>query len=55
VSALIKALFGDVRNAAGVAIVVAVAAALSETGHGAWAAFAMPIAALAVVGWLARS
>ncbi len=54
-SALVKTLFGDAYNVAGVAIVVAVAVALAETGHGGWAVYAMPLAALAVVGWLARS
>jgi hypothetical protein len=52
--ALVKTLFGDARNVAAVAVVVAVAAALTETGHAAWAVVAMPAACLAAVGWLAR-
>jgi hypothetical protein len=51
--AFFKTLFGDARNVAGVAVVVAVAAALTATGHGAWAVVAMPAACLAAVAWLA--
>jgi hypothetical protein len=53
VRAFFKTLFGDARNIAGVAFVVAVAAALTATGHGAWAVAAMPAACLATVAWLA--
>lgn len=53
--ALLKTLFGDARNVAAVAAVVAVAAALTKTGHATWAVVAMPAACLAAVGWLARS
>ena len=52
--AFFRTLFGDARNIAGVAVVVAVAAALTATGHGAWAVVAMPAAALLAVGWLAE-
>lgn len=52
--AFFKTLFGDVRNIAGVAAVVAVAAGLTATGHGAWAVVAMPVACLVAVAWLAR-
>jgi hypothetical protein len=52
--AFIKTLFGDAGNIAGVAVVVAVAAGLTGLGHAEWAVFAMPVAGLAVVGWLAR-
>ncbi len=51
--AFFKTLFGDARNVAGVAVVVALAAALTRIGHGAWAVVAMPVACLAAVGWLA--
>ena len=53
--ALVKTLFGDARNVAAVAVVVAVGAGLTVTGHAAWAVAAMPVACLAAVGWLARS
>ena len=52
--AFVRTLFGDTRNIAGVAVVVAVAAGLTGTGHAAWAVFAMPAACLAAVAWLAR-
>lgn len=52
--AFAKALFGDARNLAGVAMVAAVAAALTGAGRADWAVFAMPVAGLCVVGWLAR-
>jgi hypothetical protein len=51
--AFLKTLFGDASNVAGVAVVLAVAAALTGTGHAAWAVFAMPAACLAAVAWLA--
>jgi hypothetical protein len=53
-SAFIKTLFGDLRNIAAVALVVAVGAGLTSLGHPAWAVFAMPAAALCVVAWLAH-
>ena len=53
--AVIKTLFGDARNVAGVAIVVAVAVALTETGHASLAPYAVPLTILALVGWLALS
>jgi hypothetical protein len=52
--AFVKTLFGDTRNIAGVAAIVAVAAGLTGLGHTDWAVFAMPAVALGVVGWLAR-
>ncbi len=52
--ALVKTLFGDARNLAGVALLVAIASGLTAIGHAGWAVFAMPAAALAVVAWLAR-
>jgi hypothetical protein len=51
--ALVKTLFGDTRNIAGVAAIVAVAAVLTSLGHAGCAVFAMPAAGLAVVAWLA--
>jgi 2-hydroxychromene-2-carboxylate isomerase len=51
--AFFKTLFGDVRNIAGVAVVVAVAAALTGTGHATSAVVAMPAVCLAAVAWLA--
>jgi hypothetical protein len=53
-SAFIKTLFGDTRNIAGVAVIVAVAAALTALGHPGWAVFAMPVAGLGAIAWLAR-
>ena len=53
--ALIKTLFGDAHNVAGVAIVGAVALALIATHHASLAPYAVPLITLAVVGWLARS
>jgi hypothetical protein len=53
--ALVKTLFGDIRNVTAVAAVVAIAAVLTVTGHAAWAVVVMPVACLAAVGWLARS
>jgi hypothetical protein len=53
--ALLKTLFGDARNVAAVAVVVATAAVLTVTGHAAWAVVVMPMTCLAAVGWLARS
>ena len=51
--AFFKTLFGDARNIAAVSAVVAVAAALTVTGHAAWAVVAMPAACLLAVTWLA--
>lgn len=51
--AFAKTLFGDGRNIAGVALIVAVAAGFTGLGHPGWAAFAMPAAGLGVVAWLA--
>jgi hypothetical protein len=50
--AFVKTLFGDTPNIAGVALIVAVAAVLTETGHADWAVFAMPVVGLAVVAAL---
>ena len=52
--AFAKTLFGDRRNIAGVALMVALAALLTGLGHADWAVFAMPAAGLGVVAWLAR-
>jgi hypothetical protein len=52
--AFVKTLFGDARNIAGVALVVAMAACLTGVGHPAWAVFAMPVVGLGVVAWLAH-
>ena len=52
--AFFKTLFGDAANIAGAAVIVAVAAGLNRAGHPGWAVFAMPVAGLGVVGWLAR-
>jgi hypothetical protein len=52
VKAFVKTLFGDARNIAGVAAIVAVAAGLTGLGHPGWAVVAMPAAGLAVIGWL---
>jgi len=52
--AFVKTLVGDTWNIAGVALIVAVAAGLTELGHADWAVVAMPVVGLGVVGWLAR-
>lgn len=52
-NALMKTLFGDAWNIAGVAAVVAVGAGLASLGRPAWAVVAMPAAALCVVAVLA--
>jgi hypothetical protein len=49
-----KTLFGDSRNIAGVALIVALAVLLTDIGHPGWAVFAMPAASLGVVAWLAH-
>jgi hypothetical protein len=54
VRAFIKTLFGDARNIAGVALIVAAAAGPTELGHPGFAVFVMPAAGLCVVAWLAR-
>jgi hypothetical protein len=51
--AFVKTLFGDTPNIAGVALIVAVAAVLTGTGHADWAVFAMPVVGLAVIAALA--
>ena len=51
--AFIKTLFGDTRNIAGVAAMVLIAAGLTGAGHAALAVFAMPVAGLAAIAWLA--
>lgn len=52
--AFVKTLFGDAWNIAGVAGIVAVAAALIGLGRPQWAVFAMPAATLGVVAFLAH-
>jgi hypothetical protein len=52
--AFIKTLFGDTWNIIGVTLIVVVALALTGLGHAGWAVFAMPVAGLGVVAWLAR-
>jgi hypothetical protein len=52
--AFVQTLFGDTRNIAGVALIVAVAMGLTGLGHPGWAVFAMPIVGLGVVAWLAQ-
>lgn len=52
--AFLKTLFGDTWNLGGVALMVAVAAALTGAGRPGWAVFAMPICGLAVVALLTR-
>jgi p-aminobenzoyl-glutamate transporter AbgT len=50
---LIKTLFGGASNIAGVALIVAVAAILTGSGHADWAVFATPVVGLAVIVLLA--
>ena len=49
----LKTLFGDARNVAVVAVLLAIEVALVRTGHGAAAILAVPAATLAGVSWLA--
>ncbi len=51
--ALFKTLFGDSTNMAAVAAVLALEALLVHSGHARDAAFAVPVAILAVTSWLA--
>jgi hypothetical protein len=53
VKAFVKTLFGDARNIAGVALIVAIAAGLTGLGRADWAVFATPAAGFAVIVWLA--
>jgi type IV secretory pathway VirB2 component (pilin) len=50
----LKTLFGDARNIAAVAIIVAVGGVAVRAGHPDWAVIAMPVTALLAVAWLAR-
>jgi hypothetical protein len=49
----IKTLFGDARNVAVVAILLAIEAVLIHTGHGREATILVPLATLVGVAWLA--
>ena len=51
--ALFKTLFGDLRNIAGIGVILGMAAGLVAVGHGDWAVYAVPLAGLGVVAWLA--
>lgn len=51
--AFMKTLFGDSRNVAVVAVILAVEIVLAQSGHAAAAAYLVPPLALAGVGWLA--
>jgi hypothetical protein len=53
VTVLCKTLFGDARNAAVVAALIAVASALTLGGQAAAAGYVVPPLILAGVGWLA--
>ncbi len=52
--AFLKTLFGDARNVAVVALLVAVEAGLVRAGLGREAVFLVPLAVMAGVAWLAR-
>jgi hypothetical protein len=52
--AFVKTMFGDSWNIAGVALIVAVAAGLTQLGHANWAVFLMPAVGLGVVAVLTR-
>lgn len=52
--AFAKTLFGDSRNLAGVALIVALAVVLTGFGHSGWAVFVIPATSLGVVAWLAH-
>ncbi len=49
----LKTLFGDTRNVAVVAVLLAVEVLLIRTGHGREAAVLVPLATIAGVTWLA--
>ncbi len=49
----LKTLFGDARNVAVTAVVLAIEVALIRTGHGREAALLVPAVTLAAVAWLA--
>lgn len=49
----LKTLFGDVRNVAVVAVLLAVEVVLIHTGHGREAVIVVPLATMAGVTWLA--
>jgi len=51
--AVVKTLFGDGRNVVAVGVVVGLAELLNAAGHAEWAVYAMPVAILAAVAWLA--
>lgn len=52
-AAFLKTLFGDARNVAVVAVLLAIEVALVRTGHADAATLVMPAATLAGVTWLA--
>lgn len=52
--AFVKTLFGDLRNLATVACIVAAAAALIEAGLAREAVYAVPLLVMAAVAWLAH-
>ncbi len=49
----LKTLFGDARNVAVVAVLLAVEVVLVRTGHGREATVLVPLATMAGVAWLA--
>jgi hypothetical protein len=49
----LKTLFGDARNVAVVAVLLAVEVALVRTGHSGAATVLVPLATMAGVAWLA--
>jgi hypothetical protein len=54
VKAFVKTLFGDARNVAVVAILVAVAFGLVAAGQGGLAVYLVPLLAMAGIVWLAQ-
>jgi hypothetical protein len=49
----LKTLFGDARNVAVVAVLLAIEVVLVRTGHGREATVLVPLATMASVAWLA--
>jgi len=49
----LKTLFGDARNVAVVAVLLAIEVVLVRTGHGREATVVVPLATMAGVAWLA--
>lgn len=54
-TALLKTLFGDLRNCSVVGLLIIVASAMISAGWGGFAPFVIPLLTLMGIFWLARS